>query len=105
MISRCGLSPGVNDAVDDYILIGHVFVVDGYFDEVNPIPRIAITQIENTIVAFGGKIESRLSSKRVFLAGKSVVDEKLENAKKNQVRVINIRELKDILLGQGTIDS
>ena len=89
----------------DYILSGRVFVVDGYFDEVNPIPRIAITQIENTIVAFGGKIESRLTSMCVFLAGKSVIETKLENAKKKQVRVINIRELEDILLRQGTIDS
>ena len=73
----------------------------------NPIPRIAKTQIENTIVAFGGKIEYRLSSKskRIFLAGTSVVEKKLEFAKTNQIRVINTRELENILLGQGTIDS
>ena len=99
------LSPGVNDAVDNYILRGYVFVVDGYFDEVNPVVGTAKTQIENTIVAFGGKITSRLSRKCVFLAGKSVVAVKLEKAKTNQIRVINIRELEDILHGQGTIDS
>ena len=94
-------TPDKNGAVNCKFLKGKALLTIGSFPEVNPIRSMAESTVQTFLGTFGAKAAQRFSAKTDYLlAGMGIPNQKIIDAEKRNVRIINLKRLLQLLTGK-----